>query len=369
MEAPRIQQARDSLVRAGMAPLHTRTSRVRIAENRKQQGTRIEGRNDLEPQVGSALESVTVMSSRADGVFLSYRREDTQHIAGRLADRLVDQFGAEQVFMDVDSIEPGTDFVEAIELALSRSKVLILMIGPSWVDVVDEQGDRRIDDPNDFVVLEIRAALERGIRVIPVLTDSARLPRRDELPPGLQLLARRNAIRLDHESFRSDVTQLIAVVGSIVPIPHGTPTVGTEDQEPLPPPLEEPVKDEPNEPGPHGGNTEAASEREHRLDRVARQDWSARLLDEGKGKWTVLVSLTFEEHEIRRSQRDVVLLRDDLFADGTKFASNALPRNWDASVSLSDGPHSRMLRVAVYNWRGFVEISVDDRQLLAFKWT
>jgi hypothetical protein len=309
------------------------------------------------------------MSARTGGIFLSYRREDTQHIAGRLADRLVDRFGAEQVFMDVDSIEPGMEFAKAIELAVSRCKVLIVLIGTNWVNIVDEQGNRRIDDPNDFVALEVKAALQRGIRVIPVLADGARPPSRDELPSSLQLLTGRHAIRVDHESFQSDVTRLIGAVSSVLLVPFETATVAADDQKQEPTQLkEEPLKDEPAQLTPVGADRQPAFDQERWQNRVARQEWSAQLLDKGEKEWTVLLSLTFEDHRIKKTQTEPLTTRDHLFVDGTKFGSNALPRNWDASASLTDGPYRRMLRVSVYNWRNRVEISVDDRQLLVFKW-
>src|SRR5690349_17123265 len=130
------------------------------------------------------------------GIFVSYRREDSRHVAGRLYDRLCDHFGPGAVFMDVDSIEPGLDFAEAIERAVGRCRAVLVLIGGSWTAVRDEQGRRRLDDPDDLVVLEVRAALERDVRVIPVLVDGAPAPRRVDLPAELAPLARRNALRV-----------------------------------------------------------------------------------------------------------------------------------------------------------------------------
>ena len=150
-------------------------------------------------------------------VFISYRREETRHIAGRLADRLTERLGSTRVFMDVETIEPGVDFAASIARGVASCDVLIALIGPTWSTIVDRRGRRRLDDPDDFVVLEIQAALERGIRVIPVLVDGAVMPDRDDLPEGLQGLARRNAVRLDHETFRSDVAPLLDAVEPILP--------------------------------------------------------------------------------------------------------------------------------------------------------
>ncbi|MGH3906147.1 MAG: toll/interleukin-1 receptor domain-containing protein [Pseudonocardiaceae bacterium] len=161
------------------------------------------------------------MAGVARAVFLSYRRGETSHIAGRLADRLTDRLGPEQVFMDVDAIDPGADFAVAIAREVASCRILIALIGPNWSRITDKRGRRRLDDPDDFVVLEIRAALERGIRVIPVLVDGAVMPGRGDLPEGIQGLARRNAVRLDHDTFRSHVTTVLNAIpcgrGSVAP--------------------------------------------------------------------------------------------------------------------------------------------------------
>jgi hypothetical protein len=152
-------------------------------------------------------------------IFVSYRREDSAHVAGRLVDRLIERFGVGKVFMDVDSLEPGVDFAESIERAVEACNVLLAVIGENWADVKDEQGRRRLEDPSDFVVLEIRAALERDVRVIPVLVDDARMPRPDQLPPALERLTRRHAVRVHHESFRRDIDGLINVMGQTISRP------------------------------------------------------------------------------------------------------------------------------------------------------
>lgn len=164
-------------------------------------------------------------------VFLSYRREETRHIAGRLADRLTERLGSTRVFMDVDTIEPGVDFAAAIAREVASCDVLIALIGPTWSTIADTRGQRKLDDPDDFVVLEIRTALEREIRVIPVLVDGAVMPDRCDLPEGLQSLARRNAVRLDHETFRIDVVPLLNAVEQILPThapKAAEPTVGID---------------------------------------------------------------------------------------------------------------------------------------------
>jgi Tfp pilus assembly protein PilF len=131
---------------------------------------------------------------------------------------LTERLGSTQVFMDVDTVEPGADFAAAIAREVDSCDVLIALIGPTWSTIADRQGRRRLDDPDDFVVLEIQAALEREILVIPVLVDGAVMPDRDDLPEGLQGFARRNAVRLDHETFRSDVATLLDAVERILPV-------------------------------------------------------------------------------------------------------------------------------------------------------
>lgn len=151
------------------------------------------------------------------GVFLSYRREDTQHAAGRLADRIGERFSSAEIFVDVDSIPPGADFTKATAEAIERSDVLLALIGPRWTTLEDAQGHRRLDDPEDFVVLELRAALERGIPVIPVLVDGARMPTAAELPPGVEAFTLRNAVRLSAETFRQDAGWLLTQLAKILP--------------------------------------------------------------------------------------------------------------------------------------------------------
>jgi hypothetical protein len=144
-------------------------------------------------------------------IFLNYRREDSRADAGRLYDHLSRHFGLNNVFMDVDNIPPGHDFVEVIQNAVGGCDVLLAVIGQQWLISTDPQGQRRLDNPEDFVRLEIVTALERRIPVIPVLVGGASMPRSIELPNVLRPLARRQALGLgDH--FRPDVDRLIATL-------------------------------------------------------------------------------------------------------------------------------------------------------------
>lgn len=151
-----------------------------------------------------------------NGIFISYRRDDAAGYAGRLYDRLATRFGGERVFMDVEGIEPGTDFVEAIERAVGSCEVLIVIIGSDWLNAVDASGQRRLDDPADFVRLEAAAALARNIRVVPVLVEGAVMPRADQLPPELAPLARRQAVELSHKQWDSSSGELIATLERIL---------------------------------------------------------------------------------------------------------------------------------------------------------
>jgi hypothetical protein len=139
-------------------------------------------------------------------IFISYRRDDSSAWAGRLSDHLVTNFPRSQVFMDVGNLDPGVDFVEAIETSVSRCEVLIAVIGKRWL--VDEEGKHRLDNRDDFVRLEIATALKRNISVIPVLVDGALMPRSTEIPDDLKPLVRRNALEVSHDRFLFDSGRL-----------------------------------------------------------------------------------------------------------------------------------------------------------------
>ena len=119
-------------------------------------------------------------------IFISYRREDSSAYAGRLYDRLSGRFPSHRIFIDVDNIAPGVDFVKAIEKSVGSCDVLISVVGKRWLTATDENGKRRLDSLDDFVRLEIATALKRGIRVIPVVVDGASMPRSAELPDELK---------------------------------------------------------------------------------------------------------------------------------------------------------------------------------------
>jgi TIR domain len=142
-------------------------------------------------------------------IFISYRREETAYPAGWLYERLAARY-AGQVFKDVDSIELGEDFVDVITAAVGSCDVLLALIGDQWV--ADEDGRRRLDEPDDFVRLEIETALTRNVRVIPILVDGATMPRAEQLPPSLARLVRRQALELSPARFDSDTSRLLKVL-------------------------------------------------------------------------------------------------------------------------------------------------------------
>jgi TonB family protein len=150
------------------------------------------------------------------GIFISYRREDSIAYAGRLYDRLQTHFGKEQVFMDVDTLKPGEDFVDKLQSAVASCDVLIAIIGPHWLTEKDHNGEIRLLSPEDFVHLEIVAALERGIRVIPALVGGAHMPLSTSLPDPLKKLARRQAITIQDIEFHQSVSSLIESLESAI---------------------------------------------------------------------------------------------------------------------------------------------------------
>jgi hypothetical protein len=156
-------------------------------------------------------------------IFLSYRRSDSSGHAGRLADALEARYGRDAVFRDVESIEAGALFDEAIEQAVSNCRVFLPLIGDEWLDAAAPDGRRRLDDPADFVRREVAAALRRGVPVIPVLLDGAPMPSEARLPPDLQPLARHHALELSETRWDYDVQRLVEAVDRLVGRPAPRP--------------------------------------------------------------------------------------------------------------------------------------------------
>lgn len=150
------------------------------------------------------------------GLFISYRRDDQAGFAGRLADALGTAFGADNVFRDIEDIRPGDDFVVTLKKQLHGVDVMLVMIGPAWL-ATSRNGIRRLDDPGDFVRLEIQAGLESGKPVIPVLVGGALMPAEADLPPALAGLARRQAVVLSDAGWRGDVERLVTTLRDLLP--------------------------------------------------------------------------------------------------------------------------------------------------------
>jgi formylglycine-generating enzyme required for sulfatase activity len=164
----------------------------------------------------------------AANIFINYRREDSAGYAGRIHDRLASEFGPDRLFLDVDSIPLATDFTKVLSDEVGKCNVLLAIVGPRWLDVTDEHGNRRLDNPEDFVRIEIAAALKRNIPVIPILLDGTRVPTANRLPEGLKELAVRNGLDVRHASFHSDMERLIrrlrqAIDPAPAPRPPSTP--------------------------------------------------------------------------------------------------------------------------------------------------
>ncbi len=190
-------------------------------------------------------------------VFISYRREETAYPAGWLYDRLAERYGGGQIFKDVDSIQLGDDFVEVITTAVGSCDVLLALIGEEWLTITDAQGRRRLDDPDDFVRLEIEAALTRNVRVIPILVDGASMPRADQLPDSLARLVRRQALELSPARFDFDTNRLLKVLdttlaevrtaqaGAAEPGTYGGPDIVRRDGGSVPDPVSLTVENPP----------------------------------------------------------------------------------------------------------------------------
>jgi hypothetical protein len=149
-------------------------------------------------------------------IFISYRRSDSQDVTGRIYDRLVGKFTPKQVFKDVDNIPLGVSFAMHIQQMIGKANVALVIIGPSWLTATDEQGRRRLDDPGDFVRVEVESALRAGMPVVPVLVANAAMPKVSELPKSMQKLVARNgiAVRPDPD-FNNDIARLFSGIGHL----------------------------------------------------------------------------------------------------------------------------------------------------------
>src|SRR5262245_36863677 len=167
----------------------------------------------------------------APKVFICYRRDDSAGHAGRVHDRLEREFGRELLFMDVDAIPLGANFIKVLREEVAKCDALLAIIGPGWLDARDEKGNRRLENPYDFVRVEIGTALKRNIPVIPLLVEGTLVPKADQLPADLKELALRNGIDIRHASFPNDMERLIrGLRGAKPPQQPATPSLVDADR-------------------------------------------------------------------------------------------------------------------------------------------
>ena len=151
--------------------------------------------------------------ARSPKVFISYRRSDSSDVTGRIYDRLKEHFGKSAVFKDVHSIPPGVDFREHLEKAVGKCKIFLVVIGDRWLEATDSKRKNRLQDPDDFVRIEIESALNRKILIIPLLVRGALMPAEAKLPRSLRKLVYRNAIPIRSDpDFHGDIDRLIEAI-------------------------------------------------------------------------------------------------------------------------------------------------------------
>lgn len=156
------------------------------------------------------------------GIFISYRRQDSQMAAGRLADCVKEAFGDAEIFRDVENIDPGADFVEALGKALNACVVMLVVIGPQWLTIQDKNGRRRLDSPTDWTRVEVATALQRNIRVVPILLENTAMPEESDLPPDLAKLAMRQALDLSDKRWAADTEKLLETLARIPGLTRNT---------------------------------------------------------------------------------------------------------------------------------------------------
>ena len=163
------------------------------------------------------------MPTKKGTIFINYRKDDSNWNALALYNDLLKYFDKEQLFKDFNAILPGDDFAVSIQNALNKCNVLLVVIGRNWLRMEGPDGKRRLDDPDDFVRLEIATALERGVQVVPVLFDGTPMPKPEELPENLRTLCRRQFIEIDPKRFEDDVRNLAEALKKILPAEEPQP--------------------------------------------------------------------------------------------------------------------------------------------------
>lgn len=168
------------------------------------------------------------------GVFISYRRSDSAGYTGRLTDDIGEQLDGQALFRDIEAIEPGIDFVQALERAVAACSVMLVIIGPGWVGASGTDGRRRLHQPDDFVRMEVEAALAREIRVIPVLVGDAQMPEADDLPASMAGLLRRHAYAISDRRWQYDVAQLVDILTRVPGVSGRKSKAGVQARQGLP---------------------------------------------------------------------------------------------------------------------------------------
>lgn len=159
-------------------------------------------------------------------LFISYRRDDASGYARAIYQHLARHFGADAIFMDVESLSPGRDFVAEIHDSLAETSLILVLIGKDWIDR-QADGRARIDDSRDFVRLEVALGLEREIPVLPILLGDAAFPAEAEVPDDLKGLLRRNAVRVTHPRFAADMESVVSVAAEALGVASGWGKVKT----------------------------------------------------------------------------------------------------------------------------------------------
>jgi hypothetical protein len=152
-------------------------------------------------------------------IFISYRRADSKYVVDRIRDRLIDAYGEDTIFRDIESIPLGQNFSDVLKEATTTCDVMLVVIGPEWAGVTDDQGNKRLFDPHDYTRREIEAGLaNKKILVIPVLVMNARMPSAEEFPESLVELRSRNAISIRNDpDFNPDMQRLIQGINEQIP--------------------------------------------------------------------------------------------------------------------------------------------------------
>ena len=153
-------------------------------------------------------------------IFISYRRSDSAGHAGRLYDYLKNHFGDERIFFDVDTIRPGVNFEQKINDELDNSEAVLVLIGNQWLESKDKEGNRRLDNPHDYVRFEVETALSKNITVIPILLQGVQMASANILPESLYDLSRRNAVRLNDDHWNSDCKLLAGILKNALNVPR-----------------------------------------------------------------------------------------------------------------------------------------------------